>query len=140
MSSAVDTDSSSVTRSSGSVDGGVANMPVPPGSGSGSHSPTYRSRRARAEPSWSRQTRLATRVSHAAGFSIDNALLATGAFSFLLLGHVIREDPQPTIDTWAFDVADRLRNDMLVDLATSADIEFYEPNVAWIEEVERELE
>jgi undecaprenyl-diphosphatase len=30
---------------------------------------------------------------------------------------VVREDPLPTIDTWAFDVADRLRNDMLVDLA-----------------------
>jgi undecaprenyl-diphosphatase len=45
------------------------------------------------------------------------ALLAVGAFSFVLLGQVVREDPLPTIDTWAFDVADRLRNDMLVDLA-----------------------
>ena len=30
--------------------------------------------------------------------------------------------------------------DLLIDLATSADVEFYEPNAAWIEEVERELE
>jgi membrane protein DedA with SNARE-associated domain/membrane-associated phospholipid phosphatase len=44
-------------------------------------------------------------------------LLATGAFAFLLLGHVIRENPQPAIDRWAFDVADRLQSDMLVDVA-----------------------
>jgi membrane-associated phospholipid phosphatase len=45
------------------------------------------------------------------------ALLVTGAFVFLLVGHVILESPLPTIDQWAFDVADRLRMDWLVDVA-----------------------
>jgi hypothetical protein len=61
-SNAIVIDSSSVTRSAGS-----AIHPVSPGGGSGIHSPTYRSRRTRAEPSWSRQIRLATVVSHAPG-------------------------------------------------------------------------
>jgi membrane protein DedA with SNARE-associated domain/membrane-associated phospholipid phosphatase len=48
------------------------------------------------------------------------ALLATGAFTFLLLGHVVRESPEPAIDRWAFDVADSLRTDRLVDAAKVA--------------------
>ena len=64
------TDSSRVTRSAGSA--GPAAVPPPthsvrPGSGSGIHSPTYRSRRARAEPSRSRQIRPATVVSQPPG-------------------------------------------------------------------------
>jgi len=64
------TDSSRVTRSAGSAVAAAGRPPGhSPGSGSGSgiHSPTYRSRRARAEPSMSRQMRLATVVSQAPG-------------------------------------------------------------------------
>lgn len=71
-SSAMLTDSSSVTRSAGSgslARRGPSSAPVG-GSGSGTHSPTYRSRFTRAERSWSRQMRLTTVVSQAAGFSI----------------------------------------------------------------------
>ncbi|HEY5397621.1 MAG TPA: hypothetical protein VIL16_19725 [Trebonia sp.] len=67
------TDSSRVTRSAGSAvaaPGCGPNSSRRPGSGSGSHSPTYRSRRALAEPSRSRQMRLATVVSQPPGESI----------------------------------------------------------------------
>ena len=57
------TDSSRVTRSAGSP-GSVAPSDHS-GTGSGTHSPTYTSRRARAERSTSRQIRLATVVSQA---------------------------------------------------------------------------
>jgi undecaprenyl-diphosphatase len=44
-------------------------------------------------------------------------LLAVGALSFVLLGDLILEHPMPQIDTWAFDIAERLRTSMLVDVA-----------------------
>jgi membrane protein DedA with SNARE-associated domain/membrane-associated phospholipid phosphatase len=44
------------------------------------------------------------------------ALGGTGAFLFFLLGEVVQADPQPMLDRWAFDVADRLRFDMLDDV------------------------
>jgi len=66
-------DSSRVTRSAGSTgvpaDRALIHS-VLSGSGSGIHSPTYRSRRTRAEPSRSRQMRLATFVSQAPGDSM----------------------------------------------------------------------
>ena len=65
-------DSSRVIRSAGSAapPGCPAGHSVRSGTGSGIHSPTYRSLRARAEPSWSRQIRLVTVVSQAAGDEI----------------------------------------------------------------------
>ena len=71
------TDSSRVTRSAGSA---TDSLLVSPGSGSGTHSPTYRSRRTRAERSWSRQIRLATFVSQAAGLSM--ASRSSGAMAY----------------------------------------------------------
>ena len=67
------TDSSRVTRSAGSAVVATeerSSQSVSSGSGSGTHSPTYCSRRTRAERSWSRAIRPATRVSQAAGFSM----------------------------------------------------------------------
>ena len=65
-------DSSRVTRSAGSRV--VPSPPVDPpsrsGSGSRIHSPTYRSRLAQAEPSRSRQMRLATFVGQPPGDSM----------------------------------------------------------------------
>ena len=65
-------DSSRVIRSAGSA--ASPDCPtghsVRSGTGSGIHWPTYRSLRARAEPSWSRQIRLVTVVSHAGGDAI----------------------------------------------------------------------
>ncbi len=69
------TDSSRVTRSAGSATDSFS-----PGSGSGTHSPTYRSRRTRAERSWSRQIRLATLVSQAAGLSMASRSLGARAY------------------------------------------------------------
>ena len=47
------------------------------------------------------------------------ALLSVGTFSFVFLGHLILEAAGPLrIDTWAADVAERLRVDMAVDVAT----------------------
>jgi hypothetical protein len=69
------TDSSRVTRSAGSAAWAASVPRRPPiqsvrsGSGSGSHSPTYRSRRIGAEPRMSRLTRVATVVSQAPGDS-----------------------------------------------------------------------
>ncbi len=54
---AMATDSSRVTRSGGSAGVPSPTHSVRPGSGSGIHWPTYRSRGARAEPSRSRQIR-----------------------------------------------------------------------------------
>lgn len=48
-------------------------MGSPATSGSGSHWPTYVSRRARAEVSWLRQMLVSTFVSHASGTSIRPA-------------------------------------------------------------------
>lgn len=63
------TDSSRTTWSAGSA--GPSSPPRPhsawSGTGSGSHAPTYLSRRARAEPSTSRQMRPVTVVSQAPG-------------------------------------------------------------------------
>ena len=44
-------------------------------------------------------------------------LLAVGTLSFVLLGDLILANPSPRIDSWAFDVADRLQTSMLVDVA-----------------------
>jgi membrane protein DedA with SNARE-associated domain/membrane-associated phospholipid phosphatase len=46
------------------------------------------------------------------------ALLAVGGFSFFFLGHVVTDLRDPHIDRLAADVAERLRSQMLVDLAT----------------------
>jgi membrane protein DedA with SNARE-associated domain/membrane-associated phospholipid phosphatase len=80
-----------------------------------------------AGPLWRRVARpVATVLDDTARFATDPlglelaallALLATGTFVFLLVGHVILESPLPAIDQWAFDVVDRLRMDMLDDLA-----------------------
>ncbi|CAL9646338.1 hypothetical protein SUDANB130_06473 [Streptomyces sp. enrichment culture] len=77
VSNAMLTASSRVTRSSGSAarwlefSGATAvSAKRSAGTGSGSHCPTYVSRRARAEPSRSSEMRLATRISHAAGVTI----------------------------------------------------------------------
>jgi membrane protein DedA with SNARE-associated domain/membrane-associated phospholipid phosphatase len=45
------------------------------------------------------------------------ALLAVGGFSFFFLGHVILETPSPRVDDLAADIAQRLRHEMLVDVA-----------------------
>ena len=45
------------------------------------------------------------------------ALLAVGTFAFFLLGDIVLLPGEPRIDRWAFDVADRLACDMLVDVA-----------------------
>lgn len=44
-------------------------------------------------------------------------LALLGAFNFFLIGDAILNNPYPRIDRWAADVADRLRHDMLVDIA-----------------------
>jgi membrane-associated phospholipid phosphatase len=53
------------------------------------------------------------------GLELTTALtaLSVGALAFGLLGELIREHPVPRIDVWAFDIADRLQMQMLVDLA-----------------------
>jgi undecaprenyl-diphosphatase len=45
-------------------------------------------------------------------------LLVGGAVAFGLLGMLIEEHPVPRIDTWAFDVAEPLQSEALLDLAT----------------------
>jgi undecaprenyl-diphosphatase len=45
------------------------------------------------------------------------ALAAVGAFAFFFVGDVILDNPQPGIDRFAFDVAERARMDQLVSLA-----------------------
>ena len=45
------------------------------------------------------------------------ALGLIGAFSFFLIGDAILNNPNPRIDRWAADIADRLHNDMVVDVA-----------------------
>ena len=45
------------------------------------------------------------------------ALALVGGFAFFLLGDVVLLQGEPRIDQWAEDVARRLRNDMLVDIA-----------------------
>ena len=77
------TDSSRVTRSAGSTPAPPARPPVHSagsGTGSGIHWPTYRSRRARAEPSTSRQTRLATRLNQAPGEAIASRCASERAY------------------------------------------------------------
>jgi membrane protein DedA with SNARE-associated domain/membrane-associated phospholipid phosphatase len=44
-------------------------------------------------------------------------LALIGAFSFLLIGDAVLNNPNPRIDRWAADLAERLRNEMLVDIA-----------------------
>lgn len=69
----METDSSSDMRSAGSADvvsEGSATLTSKAGIGSGSHSPTYTSRRLRADRSWSRQIRVMTLVSQAPGVLI----------------------------------------------------------------------
>ncbi len=76
-------DSSKVTRSAGSTMGSLdcpLTQSVPPGTGSGIQSPTYRSRLARAEPSRSRQMRLATFDSQAPGVSISRRCSSDRAY------------------------------------------------------------
>jgi membrane-associated phospholipid phosphatase len=79
-----------------------------------------------ARPTWRLVGRPAAAVADAAargavdvGLELATllALLAVGAFTFFLLGHVILEDPFPRIDRWAFDIADPLHMAMLVDVA-----------------------
>ena len=45
------------------------------------------------------------------------AIALVGGFSFFLLGDVVLLEGEPRIDGWAEDVARRLRNDTLVDIA-----------------------
>jgi undecaprenyl-diphosphatase len=45
------------------------------------------------------------------------ALALVGGFSFFLLGDVVLLEGEPRIDQWAQDIASRLRNDLLVDVA-----------------------
>jgi undecaprenyl-diphosphatase len=45
------------------------------------------------------------------------ALAAVGLFSFLLLGDIVLNTPEPGIDRFAADVAERLRMDQLVSIA-----------------------
>ncbi len=44
-------------------------------------------------------------------------LALVGGFSFFLIGDAILNNPEPRIDRWAADIAERLRNEMLVDIA-----------------------
>ena len=45
------------------------------------------------------------------------AIALVGGFSFFLLGDIVLLEGEPRIDRWAEDIATRLRNDMLVDVA-----------------------
>src|SRR5699024_10961289 len=44
-------------------------------------------------------------------------LALLGGFSFLMIGDLILNHPYPRIDRWAADVAERLRNEMVLDIA-----------------------
>lgn len=44
-------------------------------------------------------------------------LALLGSFNFFLIGDAVLNTPEPRIDRWAFDVADRLHTELLVDIA-----------------------
>lgn len=45
------------------------------------------------------------------------ALALVGSFSFFLIGDAILNNPEPRIDRWAADIAERLHNETVVDIA-----------------------